>query len=520
MIFFASCQQKNEFENKEVTLEDIGFSIAKSIAKSQSLRESIAIGISKRFDYEPDVLLFELSNNVYEGNSFYELLAENFPYEVSPETVEAGIKSFHYLQLSIPDILGDWNYKTELIPLVVVPSNIEDTDSIDLKTFDSNGNYKFINSKTPPENCVLVLSESERIDRKGRLVVDSDGIVLPENKRLPYSEASLKSSNIDNHEEMIVVYSGKEEFALLEKQFGLDKFEKFDVEDSICQKNYVMQKSALVDISLTGRANNPKTMDIEWNSVGNATSYDIYQSGYRNLNGTKTYVGDYKIFTLTGTTTTTKSFSVDYANEEYTFYVVPKAGTVALERTNKLTIHSSGRKNNGEEYVRRVFLERSFIRSIEGWYANHVEILPTVKYCNAEGRFTEEKINMLKVDIDNIPVIGIQDTQVDCVWSLFNWDRSSSGFGSYIMNFEEYDGDDNDKKTIDYVFDLVKFVASEIGAQKYYTEIIEPLPDVIEELKRGESMGGMKVKWWDPNSMVKTPKAGFTIYLEHNINNN
>lgn len=264
------------------------------------------------------------------------------------------------------------------------------------------------------------------------------------------------------------------------------------------------------------------TIVLQWLPLENANRFEIYRSGAVNINGVKTN----RLNTLIGTYTNTYSLdlAVDYSNETYSFVVKYYNENQYIGESTRVSAHSSHRKNNGLEYIKRVVASKSTVTRLEGWWVSEIELRCQVAYVDYTGQL------VTRVFIPEIKTTGKGvERAIDWTYSdgkygnLHNWDRQGLNYGSYTIILEEWDANDNtssDDEKKDLIFDWIRFGLKTFGVKEVWTELTDQVQKTVNILDLPDYIGEVNVKWWDPNGQWRDSGAGFSIMIDHNSNNN
>jgi hypothetical protein len=151
------------------SLDNAAMTIAASL-KDQSVRSFIKSEALKQFDGDYDILYQSVKNNSIKGRSLESILSGNtqarLPQANGFEKMVAIVPNF---QISVPVHCDKWN-EMNYTPLVAISQpGVNEKDLKQIKAYDSDGNVHFLDAKTEPDQPVIVVGMSERVDETGKL---------------------------------------------------------------------------------------------------------------------------------------------------------------------------------------------------------------------------------------------------------------------------------------------------------------------------------------------------------------
>ena len=184
-LIFSSCkkdmnemtvptQQANSFSAASIdeSLDNAALSIASSL-KDQAVRSLIKAEALKQFDGDYDILYQSIKNTSIKGRSLESILSGNtqarLPQANGFEKMVANVPNF---QISVPVNCEKWN-EMNYTPLVAIAQpGIDEKSLKQIKAYDSDGNVHFLDARTEPDQPVIVVGMSERVDATGKLKYD------------------------------------------------------------------------------------------------------------------------------------------------------------------------------------------------------------------------------------------------------------------------------------------------------------------------------------------------------------
>jgi hypothetical protein len=503
-------------------IETLSKLLATSLHGNVEFKSLIKQEIDYRFDHDYDALLLTFLGKAINGKAFEDILAESSNGKYKPADIVKMIKESGYIHLSIPVHFEAFDPSKEELLVFPISSRVEEKVTDELAAFDHLGNTIKFAAKDAPKVPVLVVMRSERIDEDGLLSVNEYGLVLPKEERIYYKEAinisksMLKSARVRKH---IVEIVSDEEY---EKILKLNST-KVDENLSKMKGNHVL-KSAIAESVLNASPKAARQIYLEWTPKPNSTRYAIYRFGFKNVNGQKVLPPGSSEVIAVLTNQCNYHDVVDYENEEYTYFIhyLDNQSAIIYE-SNKVSIHSSHRKNNGKEYVSAIKATSNMVVDLEGWWCSELELKINIVYINYEGATAEKEAGF------NVDTQGSGAFSRDVDWSgyknLFTWDRNSYRYAAYTIAIHEDDGGDRKKDSDDLWVDWIKFVVTEVAnSQGVYVgdkveQVAEQVKKTIKVLRNSDYVGQDIIKWWDPNEIVRelNPK-GFSIIINHNPN--
>lgn len=494
-------------------------SLISQASENVEFRQLIKNEVGKQFDGDFDALLLTFIGKEISGEKFEKILANHSDGKYTSEQIVNMIKSSGYLQMSIPVLFEEFDpikYK----PLIVaIPLEINEKTVDNFIGYDSKGTQVSVTAKSAPNEPVIVIMESERVDENGKIIVDENGFFIEDPRcRSHYSKRSFENSSkqkIKKENSIFQIVSDEEyERIMFDNKSNYSDLSKLKISK--------ISNSTLVAAFAYASPAAVNTIVLQWLPLENANKFEIYRSGPEKINGVKTNT----LNKLIGTYTNTYSLHlpVDYSNETYSFVVKYYFENQYLGESNQVSAHSSHRKNNGQEYINRVIVSKSTVTRLEGWWVSEIELRCQVAYVDYKGDL------VTRVFIPVIPTYGKGiERAIDWTYSngqqgnLITWDREGFNYGSYTIILEEWDQSDNssgknEKK--DIMFDWIRFGLKTAGASEIWTELTDNVQKTVAILDKPDYIGEVNIKWWDPNGKWTNPTSGFSIMINHNSNNN
>jgi len=271
-------------EAKNHKLHWIAKTLTLSMQQSPKFRKLIREQALNQFDFQHDVLYKRIADEPLENSTVKELMTKNYEKVTSRNDFEEIVSSLHYLQFSIPVHCEEWN--TSFVPLVVpLPVDRDEEQTKTLTAYTTSLEAVTISAKTPPYYPVVCVSEAERIDENGMLMVTQDGIVLPPANRLPLKEAlaitypnfrhNLKSAIVEEKKipKMVEILSD-DSFKVLKDRIEREnrmhllakQREENDLYEYLKIHNKKLKSATYKTFTVTGMSDLSCSVYLEWNS--------------------------------------------------------------------------------------------------------------------------------------------------------------------------------------------------------------------------------------------------------------
>lgn len=229
VMMLVSCltNEKEETSFTEVCYTDdqkteLICSYAQILAASMEnpeVRDVIKKGTQLKFDGDYDILtktLHEIELRESKSTVKKALMSNNVVTRASerglPESIETLVEKiqtqFPNLQVSVPILCDEWD-TDNYVPLVAfLPYDYDEHTASEIEAFDTQGNSYMLSLDIEPEQPVVVVSISERVDRDGTLkntdsiYADLGEVNVPDTKAtlLPPSDISLFHSGAETLE--------------------------------------------------------------------------------------------------------------------------------------------------------------------------------------------------------------------------------------------------------------------------------------------------------------------------------
>lgn len=202
LFFFISCKKEEQFTRQIPQLEVESYS-AKSVnsevskfainvskaLENSDFRNFIKEEALKQFDGEYNVLYQFVKESRVNGKRVIDLLQPEVTG--SNEIFDSLLIKVPNIQIAVPVNIEKWNSSTEIPWVIYLPVDFDDSIEQNVIAFKSDGSTITLNSKTPPDFPVVVVSVSQRVDEKLNLIVDEDNVVLSKEIRKPAINAYL-----------------------------------------------------------------------------------------------------------------------------------------------------------------------------------------------------------------------------------------------------------------------------------------------------------------------------------------
>ncbi len=167
-------------ENQELVfdrnIEKMAIALAKSL-KDKNLRKTIKEEAMLKVDGDYDIVWKNFKGNSINTDKgqmeMLDLLLDNVDQNNSETYLIEDLVRFSEtnkaLQIAVPIHCEGWDVNN-YIPLVTyLPFNYDENTVKEVKAFDSDGNIYYLNVDIEPENPVVVISRSERLDENGEI---------------------------------------------------------------------------------------------------------------------------------------------------------------------------------------------------------------------------------------------------------------------------------------------------------------------------------------------------------------
>lgn len=460
--------------------------------------------------------------------------ATNILSEIKPVAdLNELIESLNYVQLTIPlhQIQG---WKPSVIPYVaVVPVDKSHKEIDSYQGYSPSGNKFLICSKTEPIEQVVVIRESDRIDKNGKLCVNLHGVMLPDEDRMHISE---HKSLIDEMKRAGIVkdYQTGKLVRIISDDSLQQIVKQFEIEDQLLRKKREdEQKLFLEEISktlnstkniesnnLTSFSNQPKAISLSWSAVPiSGITYKVYAAGYFKSGLLPVYRTKELIAT---TSSLNATYQFPYENHVYNIWVEGylNANPDPVSCSNYVSTYTSGRAQGCIEYPNRIFMTASAMRDLEGWAANDLELYWVVSISNTNGQPVQQ-VTGGRTFYPHYSWLTMQDTERTYTASsfpLFQWNRFAftnqgllSNNGAYSVYWYEKDGDRKDK-IIQVATKVVRYVAGFYGVNPILTETVLQLANLAFDIdNRDEGIGTCEINWWSPQGFRTFPRSGVVI---------
>jgi hypothetical protein len=191
--------------------------LAKSLAANVELRKYMKTEAMKRFDNDSDIFWAKSKNDLVDGQKTFRQILNETSSSIDITTGKLPLLNFLIPELKNKSII-DWNIESEIPFVAVLGSKQLKNDNKLISAYDSEGNEHILDAFKHPNQIMIVVEDSERIEmtgnsKNGREKIEQDWIPCLQSTEVQYFYRSdsyvnkSKSSRIDNWVDK-VQYSG------------------------------------------------------------------------------------------------------------------------------------------------------------------------------------------------------------------------------------------------------------------------------------------------------------------------
>ena len=532
-------------EEKNANIELLGQAFGSALAASPELRALVWAEAQKQVTHDYDVP-FLLIRDMDVGGVTVAHLVEAKLKAIAPKVdLETLVNSLHYVQLTIPlhQVKG-WD--AAVVPSVAVyPIGVGQKELVELVGFSPGGQRTAFCAREEPTEPVVVVRESDRIDRQGRLTVNRHGLGLGEIGRKCVREARvqneimLKPGKVEDEEPLIHIIS-EDSLARLRTAHELEQqaikteeallMERFEAEHG----NRLKSTQNMVINSLTSFTNQPRAIALSWTHVGGSgVVYKVYAAG--NFSRSGLFGGtEFRSKQLISTTSSLNATcNLPFSYQTYNLWVEGERNGTVISTSNYVTIFTSARANNCTEFPSKISMTASVMRELEGWAANKLELRWHGVFVQSDGK-AKTITQGEKIYFPHYSWGVMQDTErtyTSASFRLFEWNRYefnlngyNSNNGAYTILWYEFDWDGDGKSKL-IACQIVRFISSNTfnsstnTSVKLLREAVEFLVNVEFKTNTLNEWIGEPyvVNWWTPNGSNYFPKGG--VVIEHSFQN-
>jgi hypothetical protein len=414
MVFAYSCTKEvttppqKELEDLKISAQNESIkTFAKIVAQgieNVEFRKFLKKEALKQFDGEFNVLY-----QFVKDNKIAEKTVNDFLFSSSKSNdsdINLILQNVPNIQIAIPVNIDNWNVENYIPYVLSLPVDFDDSKELELVAFRNDGSSITLNSKTPPDFPVIVVSKSQRVDEKLKLKVNEDNIILdPKDRELAvetYKNLNFKIKKsigketqsfvrIESEDFIDSLYNTMQKYDIPNNQDFINHFE----EQIINPKNTIPIPTLTIEYPSTSYINT-----LSWTHVDVASSYKIYRRDEQT-----TYQ---EIATVLSTPTFPVNIYQDItttAGTYYTYHVraVDNQGYHSLP-SNDVKIWSSARWQGGKERVISMVIPSDLTWELESWVLGpHLELVIDVHQANNQ-TISGNKWNLLNKSIyrDNL----------------------------------------------------------------------------------------------------------------------
>lgn len=449
---------------KNKLIKDYASLLASSI-ENENLRSAIKQEAQQKFDGDYDILVTTLEEKVLpnEAISVKELLTTPNPSSFrsgngsTPEKDQALLDkvkaTFPNLQVAVPVHCDDWDTKNYTPLVAFLPLDYNEATTQFITAFDNDGNEHRLSIDEMPENPVIVVSISERVDEHGQMYSDLRPVIMTEDNSTAAPSGAPRSSSPNP---IITISAPKK------------------------PKNFKLYH---------GVAN---SLVLQWDDVANETGYEIW----RMKSGETA-------FQLVGTTLVNDNHYIDNGlttrvSVKYRVRAVNRFGNSPW--SNIMGSKPSERNDGDALTVKRMkFFTANDLKAVEKWPNGAPELRLRVVEGSSSGASVVYISSQLKPDSRN----DIKATW----WSRdipvnTSWDTENEGT-VYTFSWQEED--------------VIKNLTFAIHAKYEYKKeghSIEAGGSLNFQTSPNGDLGQLDVKWWDDEDQIYST-GGFAWQFYH-----
>jgi hypothetical protein len=493
MQMFQNCSKDPEV-NTGLSDQGNSFDVAKSDAITEEFSKIISLALKDRdfrlflkseaefqFDGEYDVpLSFVLDKQFKAGVTVTTLLEESDPTNTlklgkSESMADFIKKNVPNIQVSIPVNIDKWNAENDIPFVICRPIQMSKT-ATELKAIKADGSVKMFSTKTKPDEPIIVVRLSERVDRNLNLSVTKDGLCIGKMSRKPaisaYNNRSSLKSTGKYQSKFIKIVDNLEPA----KKQTIDMGIKSSTNSSIKVSNLKSSTTMAVPVPKIPYPSQDKKIEIDWNAVDGTTYYLLYRKLPSDA--------DYKVYkTVTPNYYIDQNLTpgLDYYYKVRSVKVVGESSEVS-GFSDPVAATASLRTADCQEKIKYFYIDKGYASDLEGWFDDdpEINIILASASTSTGGATATQIVDAQYLENDNQGRWNYYD------WSTFSW----SGYASspiYTLRLMEDDGDGSSVKiTIGCKVPLKYITGSEVNVSAEFT---------IKS--NDDNMGEFYVRFWD-----------------------
>lgn len=437
-------------------IDDLAKTVAYAL-REKIFRDFVKMEAMKRFDYDYDILYDIVKNKTLDNTTVEEFLVQKYS-ELQRDGIVASSLNFRQLvevpqnfQISVPIACDRWDTGTTNLDVIANVYNFTQAESLD--AYDQALTKKTYMLTQEVDQPVVVVGESERVDKNGKLLVDRHHIVVPEAFRISARDAYLiaetsRVGRVAAEDAFIQIIDDEKDVPGISESYSTTP-ENIDQRGSSKDNRDIPNartNAVLATPVLDVRYNiTPRTVTLNWIGDVNATGYEVWLdqgAGYQLF-------GNSTIESLTIPNLTPEAL--------YRFRVRGFDSQGFSLLSNEAEIRPSALADNSEEFIRRIYITNSRMDQIEPGIFGAAELEVQIVKSYVVNANSPSSTNVLSNTFYREPsLIAGTDKWLYYEIPLGSWRTEDN---THIINlvWQEFDGNQDVLKSYDVT------VSSELG---------------------------------------------------------
>jgi hypothetical protein len=142
--------------------------LAKSLAENVALRKYMKTEAMKQFDNDSDILWAKSKNDLVDGQKTFKQILNETSSKIDDISAKLPLLNFLFPWIKDHSVV-DWNTDSEIPLVVVLGSKQLKKDNKTLIAYDAEGNEHLLDAVKHPNQIVIVVEDSERIEVVGNV---------------------------------------------------------------------------------------------------------------------------------------------------------------------------------------------------------------------------------------------------------------------------------------------------------------------------------------------------------------